>query len=250
MNKQLKHTDLDSQLLDLPEPIALFWNLAGLATLLIIISTWLALAAAMVAGWLDFQLALFCTIPIGVWLGLLAAPALYHARRGAVAILNALATTAEAWLYRAGYSIDLNRDGNIGYTPTNITVEPPEVARPILIRPSEAYQLMPNEAPNSLGVQPAPEQQPQRRPRLWQLPDGQRIPTETIIKFVEGVFIRGLNRDTWVGRGKALDRKQYDALIKLLEQVGVLVDRKPGTPGRLAVEGSTEAKKRLNLPLD
>ena len=230
-----KQTDLDSQIAELDNPMALFWHLAALSTGLIVVVTWLALVGAMAAGWLGWSGWLFITAPIVAWLLLLGLPVLWHTRRGAVAIVAMLAKTAEAWLARAGYSIDLNRDGYIGWQEAQpLPIDPPERVRPLLVSTvaPQGVKLLASDSPNPFdgpASDPAPTP---ARPKLWTLPNGATLPQSAIEQFIDGIFVRGWSRSAWVGSGKALEREQYEGLISLLEQTGILVDRRPGAAAR------------------
>jgi hypothetical protein len=242
--KTQKQLDADTELLTIDSPLSVFWHLAALATGLIVISTWLALLAAMVAGWLGWQSWLFCTAPVAVWLVVLALPVLFHARRGAVAVVAALASTAEAWLARAGYSIDLNNDGYIGWkdvSPTALPLPSAEIIRPVLVGGN--YSLIESDAPAAFPSPAAPATAPQ----IWLLPNGVKLPQGTVESFVDGVFIRGLSRDVWVGPKLPLAREQYDGLVDLLAQTGLLIGRTAGTTGRLAVHTPEAARAHLKL---
>jgi hypothetical protein len=245
-----KQSDLDSQIAEIDSPMALFWQLAALSTGLIVVIVWLALIGAMAAGWLAWSGWLFITAPIAVWLCVLALPVLYHAQRGAVAIVAMLAKTAEAWLARAGYSIDLNRDGYIGWQEAQpLPIAPPERVRPLLVKSYavQGVQLLASDTPNPFdgpASDPAPTP---ARPKLWTLPNGATLPQSAIEQFIDGIFVRGWSRSSWVGRGKALEREQYEGLISLLEQTGILVDRKAGAAGRLAIHTAAAARSMLRL---
>lgn len=192
---------------------------------------------------------LFCTAPVAVWLVVLALPVLFHARRGAVAVVAALASTAEAWLARAGYSIDLNNDGYIGWREAKaVPLRSTETIRPVLVN-SVAQQGVKMLASNQNTPFNGPtEAAPADDYQLWILPNGMKVPQGTVEQFVDGVFVRGLSRGLWVGPSLPLERDQYDGLIELLASTGLLVDRKAGTTGRLAVHTPEAARAHLKLP--
>lgn len=252
--------EIDSELLSFgANPMNLFWSLARLTTLLIILISWLALFGAMSAGVTPWAIWPYIALPIGLWVALLALPALFLARRGALAILDALAQTAEAWLARAGYSMDLNNDGYIGRV-TPQTISPVEEVRPILVQGSA--QLLAQQAQTipaiAEGVKPTeeePEARLQIRRRVWELPKLDRLPAplkvpqETIEEFIEGVFVGGVGRGYWVD-GKKLDRDTYDSLVLLLEQTKLLDGRKPGSAGKITVKNARQARLVLGIPAD
>jgi hypothetical protein len=216
--KPQKQLDADTELLTIDSPLSVFWHLAGLATGLIVVSTWLALLAAMVAGWLGWQSWLFCTTPVFVWLIVLALPVLFHARRGAVAVVAALASTAEAWLY-------------IGYleTSTPLAIEPAEIIRPLVVGGN--YSLVEATPPDFT----TPAAEPAPRPRLWKLPNGTTISQEKVEMFFNGIFINGFNRTDWV-RHDLLSRDEYEGCMDILVSGGILIGRRQGHNGKLLVK--------------
>ncbi len=244
-----KHADNDSELLNLPNPMALFWQLGALATGLIIISTWAGLVGAMAAGWLAWQFWPFIAGPIAAWLVLLALPVLFHARRGAIAVIQALATTAEAWLARAGYSIDLNQDGYIGPTQAHtITVEPPEIVRPLIVtQAAQGLKLLASDAPSLFDTEQATAPvSPPPPVKVWELPNGANITQTALEDFIDKMFLQGWGRAYWVKAGK-LDRNQHDGVLTLLEQAGVLTGRGKGTAGKLTLHTPQAVKAKLRL---
>jgi hypothetical protein len=255
-NKLPSQRDIDSEILRLDNPMALFWWLTLVASLLIFVVSWLVLFVVMVAGWFTWSFWPFVALPVLLWLILLALPALFHARRGALAILDALATSAEAWLARAGYSVDLNRDGYIGHVQP-VAMEPVTEVRPMLVHTvgtqgmklvNSDAKLHPELVSDAAGVPSEPETRLQLQRQVWTLPSGLKVPQETVEQFVDGVFVKGWSRSAWVGKGKPLDRDTYDGLIELLEQVGLLTGRKPGHAGKLAVRTTRAARGVLKLP--
>jgi hypothetical protein len=248
-----KHADVDSNILPLDRPILLFWWLVFVATTLVVVVSWLGLLAVMVAGWVAWRFWPYVVAPVLLWLALLALPAFFHARRGALAILEAIAVTAEAWLARAGYSVDLNRDGYIGRVEP-VHVEKPEEIRltPVITAAPQGVKLLARDAAINEELAGAQldqvDEDPPARPRVWSLTNGVKVPQETVEAFVDGIFVRGWSRLTWVGKNKPLDRETYDSLIDLLTTAGLLVDRKPGAAGRLSVKTSRAARSVLKLP--
>lgn len=245
MNKRMmRHTDLEPMLWPglNDSPFRLMFRLGCLASWLIGIISWLVLIAAMVAQLIEWAVWPFIALPITAWLVFLAVPAFLSARRGSLAILDAITMTAEAWLARAGYSIDLNNDGLIGHEKPQIEPVKTNVVTPAVWHNENGTRLLANETPALSEGKSAP---PVTR-TLWQLPNGHRCPVETVCQFVDGVFVRGSSRETWTP--KRLDRETYDGLIMLLETGNILEGRKPGFTGRLTVGNATEARRTLGLP--
>lgn len=251
-NKLPRRTDVDSQILEINNPINLALQLGCIATGLIVIISWLALFGLMAAEISEWQMWPFVVVPIVGWVFLLGWPALWKARRGALNIIDALAKTAEAWLARAGYSVDLNSDGYIGYFQSP-QIEPvrTEVRTPAIYSGPGGVKLLAKDAPvvPPVADQPAEEEPAPPPPTriLWDLPGGVRCPVETVRNFVERIFVIGWGRDEWVGKGKPLDRETYDALVNLLCQAQIVEGRKPGASGKLAVDDPQTALKVLNL---
>ncbi len=258
MTKLPAQRDIDSELMQMgANPLDLFWQLARLTTILIVAISWLALLAAMSAGWIKWAIWPYIALPIGLWVTLLALPALFLARKGALKILDALVMTAEAWLARAGYSVDLNNDGYVGRVTTAQPIAPIQEVRPILVQGTahllaNQVQAIPDIAN---GVQPAeeePESRLQMRRRVWELPKLDRlpaplkIPQETLEGFIDRIFVHGVGRGYWVD-GKQLDRDTYDSLILLLEGAKLLEGRKPGSAGKLMVANSRQARAVLGI---
>jgi hypothetical protein len=248
-NKLPRQQDVDSQIMELGNPLGLALQLSVLATVLIVFMSWLSLFGLMIIGLVEWAAWPFIAVPIAGWMSLLGLPAFLKARRGALATLDALATTAEAWLARAGYSIDLNSDGYIGAVQAPM-IDPvkTEVHTPMVYAGPGGVKLLALDAPTIPPVadQPAEEDTPPTRV-LWDLPGGVRCPVETVRNFVERIFIVGWGRGEWVGAGKPLDRETYDALLNLLSQAQIIEGRKAGHAGRLTIDDPQTALKVLNL---
>lgn len=256
MNRLPKHSELDSELMPIDNPMGVFWAMGCLSSGLVVVSVWLGLLAAIAAGWLSITWPPFVWGPVVGWLALLGLPALYASRRAALGVLNAIAATAEAWLARAGYSIDLNGDGYTGWQSAAPVIEPPAEIRPLIVSAApQGVRLLAQDAP---AAGPLPETideagpvnkpAPPPRPKVWTMPNGAKVPEATVCAFVDGIFTKGTSRAAWVGKGKPLDRETHEALLGLLERVGLLVDRKQGNAGRLTVHTAAAARALLKLP--
>lgn len=253
MNRQPKHSEIDSELLTLPP--GLFWNAVILATILIFVVVWALLFAAMSAGWLGWVFWPYVTVPLIIWVALFALQLLGRARTIALGHMDAQIETIEAWTARAGYSIDLNGDGYIGRHI--ITVDQPEVVRPLIVSAApQGLRLLASDAATPFdppGIDPAPvttaaTTPPPARPRVWTMVDGTEIPEATVAAFVDGIFgERGLTRAKWVDTG-AIERPHFEAILALLVQVGIVTGRKPGQAGRLTVDSAQAARAMLKLP--
>jgi hypothetical protein len=252
--------DIDSQILDLPEPMRLFWGLVLVMTIFIFAGSFLALCGAMSAGFVAWAVWPYVALPMALWAVLLALPVIWLARRGALSILEALAMTAEAWMARAGYSVDLNNDGYIGTVqPQPLLPEAIEEIRPIIVRNGESRLLalqqttIPEIAGGLKAQGDEPQTRLQMRRRVWELPKLDRlqaplkVPQETLEDFIDGIFTNGIGRDNWVT--KKMDRDTYDSLIALLELYRLLAGRKPGSAGKLTVTSSRRARMVLGLPV-
>lgn len=247
MSKLVKHSDLDAMLwpgVD-QNPVGLLVKLGCMASLLLLVISWVILIIAMGGRVIEWAGWPFIALPLGLWLVLLAFPAFLSARRGTLAVLDAIAATAEAWLARAGYSVDLNGDGRIGYDEIEVEPVRNEITRPVRWNNGEGTRLLASDSPAQADPGPGPER-PTITRRLWELPNGQRSPVESVCQFVDGIFIRGWSRETWVP--KRLDRETYEGLIMLLEAGNILEGRKAGYAGRLTVASSSEARGVLGLP--
>jgi len=261
MNKLPRHSDLDAELwpgLNL-NPFGLFWRLGCLASVMVVVVTWLTLIAVDITGWVDIRFWHYMTAPIAAWLVLLAGPVLHKSRRGALAILDAVVMTAEAWLARAGYSVDLNNDNYIGHFQP-VQIEPPQtqvITPAIWSGPGGTKLLAQEEAaiPDLSAIAEMPQPGPMASTghsvvtrRLWNLPGNVKCPQETVENFVERIFLIGWSRETWVGSGSGkLEREVYDALLNLLTQAQIVEGRKAGTAGKLAVSDPATAKRILGL---
>lgn len=255
MSKQfIKHSDLEAELWPglNPNPFKLFLQLGCAASVMVIVVSWLILIAVDISQWLDIKLGHYLTLPIAAWLVLLAFPVLIKSRRGTLKILDAIVRTCEAFLARAGYSIDLNNDSYIGHIQP-VQVEPPQttVVTPAIWSGPGGTKLLANQAaaiPDVANQPPepvAPPAPPVRR--LWNLPGEVKCPEETVISFVERIFIIGWGRGEWVGPGKPLEREVYDALLNLLVQAQIIEGRKAGYAGKLTVDDPHTAKIVLGL---
>lgn len=252
-NKLPRHRDLDSELwLDHVHPFGLAWRLGCIASVLTVVVSWLVLIGLGATGWVELAFWHFITLPISAWLVLLAVPVLIKTRRGALRTFDAIALSAEAFLARAGYSIDLNNDSYIGHVQP-VQIEPPQttVITPAVWSGPGGTKLLANQAAAIPDVAAqATEAHPPAPPpirRLWDLPGGVKCPEETVINFVERIFIIGWGRGEWVGPGKSLEREVYDALLNLLVQSQIIEGRKAGTAGRLTIDDPATAKRILGL---
>lgn len=257
MNRLPKHSEIDAELMPIDNPMGVFWAMGCLSTGLVVVSVWLGLLAAMAAGWLAVTWPPFVVGPVVGWLVLLGLPALIAARRAALGVLNAIAATAEAWLARAGFSIDLNGDGYTGWqdvTPPPV-IEPPAEVRPLIVSAApQGVRLLASDAPAGL---PVPETlvnteqttaPPPPRPKVWTLPNGAKVPEAMVCAFVDGVWgDRGLSRAKWVEAG-IVDRDTFDALMGLLVTAGLVQGRGKGQAGKLAVHSPQAARAVLKLP--
>lgn len=244
-----KQADVDSQIMEIDSPFDLALRLGCLASGLIVFMSWLGLFGLMSTGLIEWAGWPFIAVPIVGWVALLGFPALLKARRGALSILDALAMTAEAWLARAGYSVDLNSDGYIGMIQAP-QIEPvkTEIRTPAVYSGPNGVKLLAQDTPTITPVadQPAEATPPPTRV-LWDLPGGVKCPQETVKNFVERIFIIGWGRGEWVGAGKPLDRETYDALVNLLVQAQIVEGRKAGYNGKLTISDPQTALKLLNL---
>ncbi len=191
---------------------------------------------------------------------LLALPMFIKMRAAVLTTLDAVVTTMEAYLARAGWSIDINQDGRIGHATPEIR-PPVEEVRPIIYRgralleehtsgrpmvpagdlPDKAARVIGDENGNQAEEAPV-------KVRVWHLPNGEKIHQEQLEAFIEGIFTAGWSRDTWLGQGMA--REQYDGAMQLLEDGQIITDRKKGYAGRLNVRNARQARAVLDLPAE
>jgi hypothetical protein len=244
----------DRQLIISPDtgraPLGLALWLGCAASILLVLLSWAGLAALFAwQGW-PFTAWPFVTGPLVLWLALLIAPAFLKTRAGALGMLDAIVRTAEAYLQRAGWSIDLNKDGAIGH------VQPVQQAtqdvRPIIMTAGPNVKMIPDQAADHVGGAdglPLYEQLgPSERLKVWHLPNGEKIGEDELTAFVDGIFGQGWNRDTWTGQG--MRREVYDGCLALLEQARIIEGRKKGFAGRLNCRNASQARRVLNLPGD
>lgn len=228
------------------------------ATVLLVVISEAATGAVMLwQGW-PFTLWPFAVVPAVLWCGFLAIPLFIKFRSASFNILDAIIQTAEAYMARAGYVIDLNRDGTIGHhTPE---VKPViEDHRPIIMRgrvSEPVHKALPASTmadaaldrvggAGGLAGLETPER-PDVKVKVWHLPNKEKCEQGTLELFVDGVFTYGWARDTWLNKG--MRREVYEGAIMLLEEAEILVDRKKGFAGRLSVKNSRQARAVLDLP--
>jgi len=223
-------------------PLRAALRLGCLASVMLAVLTDLGLFALMVAGELPWLFWPYLAAPAALWVLLLGIPVFFKSRHGALAILEALVMTAEAYLARAGYVIDLNRDGAIGHV--KLEIRPPQVTevRPILLNAPGA-RIMPLDVGPG---EPIEEEDAIPERKIWHCPGDIRVDQETLETFVDGIFKRGLSRGRWVGED--LERETYDGLVALLENARLIEGRKPGHSGKLTVRSASQARAVLGLP--
>jgi hypothetical protein len=221
-------------------PLRAALRLGCLASVMLAVLTNLGLFALMVAGELPWLFWPYLAAPAGLWVILLGIPVFFKSHRGTMAILDALVMTAEAYLARAGYVVDLNKDGAIGHVKPEI--RPPQVTevRPILLNAPGARVMPLDVGPG----EPIEEEIPERK--IWHCPGNVKVDQETLENFVDGIFERGLSRGRWVGPD--LERETYDGMVALLENARLVEGRKPGHSGKLTVRRASQARAVLGLP--
>lgn len=255
MSKLTKHSDIDAELwpgLNV-NPFGLFWRLGCVASAMIFLITWLGLIVVALSGWLKIAPWYFVALPIIIWLGLIALPIFLKSRRGALGILDAIVQTAEAWMARAGFSVDINNDGRIGhYQPV---IQPPiiEEHRPIPFRVAGQAKLLAHQVEAGPGVAEAEAEPETPAPAItrhvWTLPNGAKVDQAQFEEFSDRLSIVGLNRAEWVGKNKPFEREQFEGLVTLLEQAGVIEGRKKGHVGKLVIKRADHRRRVLGLPL-
>jgi hypothetical protein len=250
MNRQPKHSELDSELMELDHK-TIFPNSAIMSTVLTFIGCWAGLFAVMTAGWLRWQFWPYVTMPLLVWLVVLCWPWWRKARDISMGIMDAQIQTIEAWTARAGYSIDLNGDGQIGRQ--TVTVIPPATVRPLIVSSAaQGLRLLASDAPAAFDA-PGLDQvaatldPPARRPKQWELPNGATVDESTLEKFIDGIFIKGLARGVWAGPDLLMERDQYEGCMALLESAGLLTGRRSGYSGRLTLDTAQQVREVLGL---
>lgn len=252
MRRLPKHQDIDSELwpaLNEYNPIGMAAKLGCYASIMIVAISWLVLFGGMAAGWVDWAAWPYVVLPIGVWLALLGLPILWKLRKGSLMILNAIVKTAEAWLARAGYSIDLNNDGYYGHVKEiQVTPVKTQTTRAIPWRRDGETKLLASSTVNTVDdLEQNTEPQPVVTRHLWELPNGIKCPVETLDYFLEQIFVRGWNRSAWVPQ--ELDRDTYDGLIAQIEQAQILEGRRGGFKGKLTIRNVNQARMILGLPM-
>lgn len=240
------------------EPVYLIRAFGCFSSLLLVLLSWVTTAAVMV--WQSWPLALwpFLAVPAALWVSLLAVPAFVKMRRGLMTTLDAIVKTSEAYLARAGWSVDINSDGFIGH---HVPVIQPAIqdVRPIVLNAGDQTRIvrdalpapvLADEATDHVGGAdrlPVPEQPEQpERVKVWHLPNGERCHQSDLEQFVDGVFTLGWSRGVWLQKG--MRREVYEGCVALLEQGRVITDRKPGFAGRLNCRTPRQARQVLDLP--
>ena len=176
------------------------------ASALVVAIAWVGTAG--VIAWQGWRLALwpFLAMPAAGWVCLLALPMFFRMQRVIMTVLDAMVATAEAYLARAGWSVDLNNDGAIGHRQPEI-LPAVEEKRPLLVRgrvSEEPRVPLPapvgDEAQRAVGSGDVPGMEPEReqlRIKMWRLPNGERIREDRLCEFVDGIFTKGHNREAW-----------------------------------------------------
>lgn len=257
----------DRQLMHRPgptaDPVYLVRSLGCYASVLLLVLSWVGTVA--VIAWQGWRLTWvpFVVIPAVAWVGLLALPMFIKFRAGALTTLDAMVKTSEAYLARAGWSVDINSDGRIGHHVP--VVQPPvEEYRPLIVNgrvrdevhkslPAPVY---PDAAKDHVGggdrLDPAPDRggdPDQVKVKIWHLPNRERIEQGELEQFIDGAFVKGLARGQWVGPGRLMTRPQYDGCMALLQEAKLIDGRQSGHPGRLTVRTAQQARRVLDLPV-
>jgi hypothetical protein len=250
MNKLPKHQDVDSRILDIDRPMGLFWVVTLAGALFIVLSAWVGLIGLWAAGWIAFNGWHYIWVPMLSLSGILLVPTAIMLSKISWSILNMMAMTVEAWAARAGYSIDINRDGHIGY----YEVAPPlieEVPTPVTWNSPQGTKLLAKDTPVAIArpsafdqAEEEPDDTPVKRRVIALGKPGKRVmvPAETIEEVVVEMIEAGevLPRGHWVP--KRLEREVFDEIIALLCRGKLIVGRKRGFKGNLAVTDIDRAR--------
>ncbi|MHC4619871.1 MAG: hypothetical protein ACYTEQ_19165 [Planctomycetota bacterium] len=249
---------------DAIEPLSLAWRLGCWASALLVVLSWAGLSAVMVAGLTPWAAWPFVALPATLWTLFIILPAFWKMRKGMVKLLDSIVQTAEAYLSRAGWVVDLNSDGVIGH------IQPVSQAttdvRPIIFKGRgliEEHRESPRALPapvqdgamadatiNGVGGAdglPLAENEPPERVKIWHLPNQAKVHEEVLQDFVDGIFTAGLSRGYWVGGGH-MEREQYEGSIQLLELSSIISGRKKGHAGKLNVRNAGQVRRVLDLP--
>jgi hypothetical protein len=253
MKKLPRHQDVDSKILDVDKPMGLFWTVTLAGALFIILSAWGALVGLWAAGWIAFNGWHYLWLPMLALAGFLLIPTAFMLSKISWSILNMMAMTVEAWAARAGYSIDINRDGHIGY----YEVGPPlieEVAPPVTWNSPQGTKLLAKDADNVIGAASADldpaevvDDTPPRRRLIALGKPGKEVmvPAETIEQVMVEIVEAGkvLGRKNWVP--KRLERDVFDGIMALLVRGRIITGRGKGSAGKLAVTDLNHARRIL-----
>jgi hypothetical protein len=249
MSKLPRHEDVDSKILNVDKPMGLFWTVTLAAALFIVLSAWVGLIGLYAAGLLSFNIWHYVWVPLLALAGVLLVPTALMLSKISWSILNMMAMTVEAWAARAGFSIDINRDGHIGYYEV-LPPPAPELREPIAWNTQRGTRLLAKDTPAIVRpsafdqAEEEPDDTPIKRRLIALGKRGKRVmvPAETIEQVAVEMIEAGkvLPRGHWVP--KRLEREVFDEIIKLLERGKIIIDRKKGFVGKLAVTDIDHAR--------
>jgi len=252
-----RHQDLDSSVLEPkqfvwgPFFVALTMGCAGTFTLALILTSGVSLVIGQF-------------LPLWIWglvilvlVGIEVTVLTFKSRMVWTRYLDTMLMSLEAWLQRAGHSVDLNKDGRIGYW--QVIDEPAEPQRAIPLTANGATQmLLASDVPAITTEVEATEsgadlpnlKTPEpvlHKCEVLRLPNGKAIPTESVGEFVTGIVDQGLSRSYWVDKGQRLEREEYDGMIMLLDQAGLIEGRKKGFAGKLTTRNPARIRAKIGL---
>lgn len=252
-------------------PVDLSVRLMFLAGALSFLMVWAVLSILFVYQQWEFIFWPFCAGPLIVWVVFVLAPMWWHFTSAARALPRAIARTAQAWEARAEYVQILNRH-NVGHVypvPTDQKQLPPgqvvEHREPravpltsqggkemIMVDQAQAIPNLRDAAPSNPPGGPVQNDASVPGCRIWhvKIPDPDAPPgsismkdvpllEQQVRRFLEGIYRTGWTRNVWVPR--PFSRPEYEALMKLVTEMNIIIGRGQGTPGKLALPNATEA---------
>lgn len=209
-----------------------------LSTCLVVITSLLitVVSGFVITVWTGFPIwnlwPMLFIIPVISWIALIGIPLTNRAVVSAISVMNALTTTVES---RAEIIAAISRR-------QLLEIEGPDDE-------VDDFRLIPIvKGPSTTFVDREPKPEPAKHVQFITLPNGTKIEEYKLHQFLIDSIDQGIGcgREMWVDT-RRMGRSQYEGVVKLLVQAGILDNRRAGYSGDIGVGTALEAASILRL---